>query len=327
MLNLYKLEIFNAVAMEGSFSRAARRLLLTQPAVSQHIRDLEESLGNPLFQRGARGVSLTSAGEVLLDYTRCILRMVAEAESAIAALSQTPLGPVTIGATPGVGVYLLPGWIRAFRQRYEHLPVTLRTDTTTRVAADLLAGRLNLGFVEGEIDPEPPLQALSLREISLCVVVGKSHSWWERAQVSIGELDGQEFIARTAGSHTRLWTDQLFTRHKVTPRIVAEFDNPEAIKQAVAAGMGIAILPDWTVADGWASGRAIPLQGIELRRTLKLLWSAGQPIPLGARAFLALLADQFPSLVQAGFPGDALSLRLPARDEYRASLDCRGVHD
>jgi DNA-binding transcriptional LysR family regulator len=83
MLSLYKLEIFNAVVQEGSFSRAAQRLYLTQPAVSQHIQSLESSLGTRLFKRGRRGVQLTPAGEMLHDYTRCIMRLLAEAESAI----------------------------------------------------------------------------------------------------------------------------------------------------------------------------------------------------------------------------------------------------
>jgi len=296
MLSLYKLEIFNSVAREGSFSRAAKRLLLSQPAVSQHVRELEASLGVGLFRRGNRGVTLTPAGEMLLEYTHSILKLVAEAETAIAHLAQLSAGPVSIGATPGVGVYLLPGWMQAFRQRYEGISITLRTDTTAGIAGELQAGRLDLGFVEGEIAPQPPLNILTLQEIELRVVVGERHAWWEREQVEVAELGGQDFIARPGGSHTRSWTDQLFSRHNISPRIVAEFDNPEAIKQAVAAGMGIAILPEWNLRDGWSAVRAIPIQGLELRRTLKLLWSAEQPIKPGARAFLALLRGQFPGL-------------------------------
>lgn len=98
MLSLYKLEIFNTVAIEGSFSKAADRLLLTQPAISQHIRDLENSLGRTLFERGNRGVMLTAAGETLLDYTRCILRMVTDAENALANLSEIKSGQNPVSA-------------------------------------------------------------------------------------------------------------------------------------------------------------------------------------------------------------------------------------
>ena len=167
MLNLYKLEIFNTVAMEGNFSRAAERLLLTQPAVSQHMRDLEEILGTELFVRGPRGVRLTAAGETLLDYTRCILRLLSEAENAVANLQGLQNGQILIGSTPGASVYLLPVWIQAFHQRFPDLTILLRTDVTPSLAAELKAGRIDLAFVEGEIDVEPPMKALVLRDIPL----------------------------------------------------------------------------------------------------------------------------------------------------------------
>lgn len=319
MLSLYKLEIFNTVAMEGSFSRAAGKLLLTQPAVSQHIRDLENSLGTELFQRSNRGAVLTIAGEMLLDYTRCILRLLVEAENAVAGLSQATSGQLTLGATPGVGVYLLPLWIQSFRQRYPEVSTNLRTDTTARLAAEVVDGKIDISFVEGEISPAPPLNIVVLREIELCVVVGEGHPWWNAQEVSLPELDGQAFIARPVGSHTRSWTDQLFARHGISPHIVAEFDHPEAIKHAVAAGMGISILPDWAFTG--AEVRGVPIAGFDLRRTLKLLWSENSPLKPATRAFLAHLTDTFPPLAQLVAQGGELF--LPARQDYRASLNCR----
>jgi DNA-binding transcriptional LysR family regulator len=321
MLNLYKLEVFNTVAMEGSFSRAAGRLLLTQPAVSQHIRDLEYKLGTELFQRSNRGATLTPAGEMLLDYTRCILRLLVEAEHAVANLSQVAHGQLALGATPGVGIYLLPLWIQSFRQRFPEVSANLRTEITARLAAEVVDGKIDLGFVEGEISPEPPLNILVLREIELFVVVGEGHPWWDAREVSLTDLDGQTFIARPAGSHTRSWTDQLFSRHEISPQIVAEFDNPEAIKQAVAAGMGISILPDWAFTGSGVRG--VPIQGFDLRRTLKLLWSENKPLKPAARAFLAHLADTFPILAQLVAQGGEIF--LPARQDYRASVDCRST--
>lgn len=321
MLNLYKLEVFNAVAMEGSFSRAAERLLLSQPAVSQHIRDLESSLNAELFRRTNRGAILTPAGEVLLDYTRCILRMLAEAEIAVTNLDQAARGQLTLGATPGVGIYLLPRWIQSFHRRFPQVSAQLHTGTTARLADDAIAGKVDLGFVEGEISSESPLKVLALREIELRVVVGAGHPWSGAPHVSISDLDGQAFIARAVGSHTRSWMDQLFNRHGVMPQIVAEFDNPEAIKQAVAAGMGISILPEWAFTGSGQGVRGVPIQGFDLRRTLKLLWSESAPMKPAVRAFLVHLADEFPALAQLAAQGG--ELYLPARSDYRASLNCR----
>lgn len=314
MLTLYKLEIFHTVTEEGSFSRAANRLRLTQPAVSQHIRDLEKKLGRELFRRSNRGVKLTPAGELLLDYTRCVLRMLAEAESAIASLEELSSGQITLGATPGVGVYLLPGWVQSFRERFPQVMVTLKTDTTAGISAQVLDGRLDLGLVEGELSIAPPLNSISLQEIELRVVVGDRHEWWDESEVALSNLDGQPFIARPQGSHTRAWTDQLFARGGISPRIVAEFDNPEAILQAVAAGVGISLLPDWAVPDEQSGARVrkIRVQGASLNRTLRLIWTENRARSSAAQAFLAHLSETFPKLSQLLAAGGVTGPRLHA---------------
>jgi len=320
MLSLYKLEVFNTVAAEGSFSRAAKRLLLTQPAVSQHIRDLESALGQQLFARGNRGVTLTPAGELLLDYTRCILRMLSEAENALTAFNVHSSGPLTIGATPGVGVYLLPGWIQQFRRRYPEIKAVLRTGSTSQIADEVRDGRLDFGLIEGELFPDPPLQVLPFQNIELRLIVSEGHPLARLPTVAITDLDRQAFIARPISSHTRQWTDQLFAQNGVTPEVVAEFDNPEAILQAVAAGLGVSLLPEWTLPPG-SSGilRAIPVAGASLQRTLKLLWNDILPFRPPSQAFLSHLVELYPVLSQAlNLTGPELS----ERSDYRASRNC-----
>lgn len=330
MLSLYKLEIFNTVAMEGSFSKAARRLLLTQPAISQHVRDLESSLHIPLFKRGAQGVSLTPAGEVLLDYTRCILKMLAEAESAILSLGEHGRVQVSIGATPGAAVYLLPSWVRSFYQRFQGAGASLHTDTTHKIVADIRSEKLDIGFVEGEFNVEPPIRTLALQEIRLLVVVPARHPWSSQDEISIQALESQPFITRDRGSQTRSWIDQLFEKSGVRPRLIAEFDNPEAIKQAVASGLGITILPEWAIdesrqgGDGDGEGvRALKIKDAELIRTLKLVWNENAPLQPVTRAFLSFLAEQYPILGAFIAANEGVELALPRREEYRASRACR----
>ncbi len=324
MLSLYKLEIFNTVAMVGSFSQAAERLMLTQPAVSQHIRDLEAGLETQLFKRGFRGVTLTAAGEVLLDYTRCILRMVADAESAVANLDGLASGQVMIGATPGAGVYWVPGWIQGFQKLYPNLATIVSTATTAKIASDLLAEKLDVGFVEGELVVEPPLEMLVLQEIELFVVIGAGHPWWGQTDISLEALDGVPFITRLSGSHTRSWVDKLLHQEGVSPRIIAEFDNPEAIKQAVASGMGVTILPEWAVAPDQLSGRlqALPIKDFRLRRTLKIVWNDTVHLKPVVKAFLSHMAGQYPQLgrlVGVGAPSEG---DFPGREGYLASRMC-----
>jgi DNA-binding transcriptional LysR family regulator len=330
MLSLYKLEIFNTVAMEGSFSKAARRLLLTQPAISQHVRDLEASLHIRLFNRETQGVTLTPAGEVLLDYTRCILKMLAEAESAILSLGKHGRAQVSIGATPGAAVYLLPGWVRAFYQRFQGAGASLQTDITNRLVAGILSQKMDIGFVEGEFKAEPPIRTLALQEIRLFVVVPVGHPWSSQDEISIQALEGQPFITRDKGSQTRSWSDQLFEKSGIRPHLIAEFDNPEAIKQAVVSGMGITILPEWAIYEGKPGHKrvgsevhALRLKDAEMVRTLKLVWNENVPLQPVTRAFLSFLAEQYPVLGAFIAANEGVELALPRREEYRASRACK----
>jgi DNA-binding transcriptional LysR family regulator len=324
MLNLYKLEIFNMVAMLGSFSQAAERLMLTQPAVSQHIRDLEASLDTRLFRRGYRGVTLTEPGEILLDYTRCILRLVSEAESAISNLDSFVSGQVLIGATPGASVYWVPGWVQGFQELYKNFSSVVTTGTTGKIASELLNEKLDIGFVEGELVVERPLEMLVMQEIELFVVVGAGHKWWQKTDILLEALEDIPFIARLSGSHTRSWVDKLLHSHGVTPRVIAEFDNPEAIKQAVASGMGVTILPEWAVAPDQLSGRlrALPIRNFKLRRNLKVVWNDAIPMKQVVRAFLSHLAGQYPQLSKMVATGEAQDGNFPSREGYLASRLC-----
>ncbi|MCC7450846.1 MAG: LysR family transcriptional regulator [Anaerolineae bacterium] len=299
MLSLYKLEVFSAVVESGSFSGAADRLYLTQPAVSQHIQDLEARLGVKLFKRGRRGVSLTAAGETLRDYTSCILRLVAEAESAVTNVEQLSGGQIRIGATPGAGMYLLPDWMRAFQRRFPNLAISLTTDVTAQVIAGILNHTLDMGFIEGEPDNNGRLAQLVLQEVSQYVIVGQGHDWCGRETIAIHDLNGQPFITRTRNSQTRAWLDQLMNEYGVTVNVVAEFDNPEAIKQAVISGMGLAIMPEYVVRRerDLRLLRAVPVADAALVRTLKLVWDGQSPFKPAARAFLTHLSSQFPQVL------------------------------
>lgn len=299
MLSLYKLEVFAAVVEAGSFSKAGERLYLTQSAISQHIQDLETHLGTRLFKRGRRGVTLTPAGEILLDYTSSILGLIKEAESAVTNVEQLESGHLHIGATPGADVYLVPDWIGAFQHRFPQLTVSLTTNVTTEIVAEVLDHTLELGFVEGELAADVRLDRVVLQEVEQLVIVGRGHPWFNRRTLSITHLQGQPFIARLRNSHTRAWLEQLLHKHDIVLNIVAEFANPEAIKRAVSAGMGISILPEYVVRHELTLDliHALPLQDVSPRRSIKLIWEGSEPFSPITKAFLAHLSSQFPLLL------------------------------
>lgn len=298
MLSLHKLEVFITVVDAGSFSAAAERLYLTQSAVSQHIHDLESSLGTRLFERGPRGVRLTSAGETLRDYARSILGLLIEAENAVADVSGMTRGQIRLGATPGVSGYLLPEWIQAFRARYPRLMVSLTTGVTAEVSAGLLSRALDIGLIEGELPPNPAVSVLELETVRQWVVVGRGHPWHGRAAVRAAELNGQAFIMRPPQSQTRLWLNRILGEQAISPVVAAELDSVEAIKQAVIADVGIAVLPEYVLSREREQGllSLVAVSDAPFERHLKLAWDQGRPFSPMTRAFLALLAERFPAL-------------------------------
>ncbi|MFN7209338.1 MAG: LysR family transcriptional regulator [Aggregatilineales bacterium] len=302
MLDLYKLRIFMAVVQEGSFRGAAERLYITQSAISQHIKDLETGLGRRLFERGWRGVSLTAHGELLHSYAQRIFDLVAEAENALTNLENLPEGKLSLGATPGVGIYLAPDWIGRFRSRYAQFSVSLQTGVTAQVVGDVLAQRLELGFVEGELEAHqhPRLGSCILQEVPQMVIVGEKHAWWRAESVRLEQLRDQPFIVRPPNSQSRIWLEQTLRAHGIEPHISAEFDNIESTKRAVAAGVCITILPRYVVQSEIGQGilRALPIAGDPLRRTLKLVWDQSAHFTPIARAFLETLREDYPSLAE-----------------------------
>lgn len=325
MLSLHKLEIFNAVVEAGSFTRAADRLYLTQSAVSQHIQDLEASLGTKLFERRARGVELTSAGRVLQDYVRCILNLLAEAENAITQVEHLSGGQIRVGATPGVGGYLLPEWMQAFRSQYPQLTVVLITDVTAEIVNRVLNRALDVGFVEGELEGQPALHTLDLQAIPQYVVIGRSHVWYGRSSLAAYELDGQSCVVRPPPSQTRIWLDGVLARWGVKPMIVAELDSLEAIKQALIAGMGFSILPEYVVRRECELGilSALPVHDAPLQRTLRLIWDGRRPLNPVSRAFLRHLSGVFPPLLKLAAGLDDRAVRDHLDVDQTALTACR----
>lgn len=300
MIDLHKLHIFHTVAQEGSFSAAAKRLYITQSAVSQHMKDLEASLGQTLFRRGWRGVQLTPSGDVLADYARRVFDLLAQAEDVLVDVGQIERGKISLGATPGVAVYLAPNWVQQFRTFYPRLTIALNTGVTGQIVADVLAHRIDLGIIEGELDElsHHRLLHLVLESVEQMVVVGFKHPLWDAPIVKPVELNRQSFIVRQQNSQSRIWLERTLKRHGIEPMISAEFDNLESMKRAVAAGTCLAVLPPYVVQSEVEQHllRRIPVEGQPFIRDMKLIWDRELHWSPVVRAFTAYLSEQYPGL-------------------------------
>ncbi len=281
MLNLHQLLIFQTVASERSISRAAEALFISQPAVSQHIKALEKDLGVTLFERSRKGVRLTTAGKILLEYTQELLQLSQEARAAVkkaAANDQAAVAHVHVGATPGVGSYLLPDWIKFFYGHHEGIVLSIKIASTPelvhQVASLQLAFAVSGDYLEGSLVDVTPLW----REEAV-IVVGEGHPWWGKPFIHAESLNRQAFIMREESSLARAWEMQSLAAFGITPQAVAEFTSPAAIKQAVMANMGIALLPCFSVQQEVRMGQLYPVRLHEgaLQRSLHLLWMPGAP--------------------------------------------------
>lgn len=296
MLDLHKLRIFIQVSQAGSFSAAADTLLMTQSGVSQHIQELESTLGTRLFERKPRGVALTATGQTLLDYAEQILALVNEAENAVADVAKLTGGVIRVGATPGVGMYVLPAWTATFRVKYPHIHIELATRTTGEILAGLRSGQIDLGVIEGEPDEgHAGFSVRVLQDVEQWLVIGPSHGWWDRASIRISELAGETLITRQRGSASRVWLDDVLRRNNVRCRIAAEFDNVESIKRAVGGSTAVSVLPRYTIEQEERLGllKAVHVDGATMQRTIRAVWNANSPLNPATNAFLNHVAGEF----------------------------------
>lgn len=300
MLNLYKLEIFYIAAIRGSFSATADQLYMTQSAVSQHIQELEASLGVKLFKRGRRGVTLTTRGQTLFEYTERLLALATEAENKVADVANLSEGTANIGATPTIGTYLVPDWLQTFRQQYQNLTVSLTTAITDTIINDVQSLKLDLAFIEGEIQSSNyiDLQTFKLDTIQWYVVVAPSHPWWDEDSITFDKLNQCGFVMRQRGSHTRAWIDSLFSEYQIKPRITAEFDNPESIKQALKSGDNVTLLPQYTLQRELEAYqlKLIKIGDVITTRDLRLIWNGKRPFSPISRAFISYMKTHYPNI-------------------------------
>ncbi len=290
------MRVFLAVAEHGSFNRAAEALLLTQPAVSHHVRRLEAQLGTALFERSPQGVRLTPAGETLLRYARVARWVLLAAESSIMEVDRQARHSLTLGVTPTISTHCLPRWLAAFHQHYPRVHIRVHTNTTPRLVLQVARNELPLAIIEGELPAEETVDFWVLERMEFLIVAPARAPWTQQTRLPLAALDGQPLVTRAPGTSTRAWLDRVLAEHGARPRIVAELDSPDAIQRAVAQGLGVALLPRCMLNPATPGLHLIEVQGTPPIRYLKALWPKHLPLHPLARAFLETLREGYPAL-------------------------------
>jgi DNA-binding transcriptional LysR family regulator len=291
-MELYQLEYFLEAARQRNFTRAAAHLHLAQAALSEQIRKLESELGTPLFNRGRRETVLTSAGETLRQHAEALLERAEAAKRAVQDLISLRGGRLTIGAIPSVSACLLPAAIAAFRKLHLLVELALFEGTSEIVAQWVESGRVEFGIVQlptgsGSFDEHP------LFVEPFVVLISKNHSLAKQKTIALAKLADEPFILYKGRAR-----DTALTACRTAgfePRIACESSELETIRSLVAAGLGIAILPQLATRQATPGCAVVRLRDDPVERQVALLTRTGHSTSPSAAAFREILKRHGPT--------------------------------
>lgn len=292
MIENFRLRVFRIVAKHLNFSRAAEELLLTQPAVTQQIKALEDEFGVPLFDRGGGRIRLTPGGEALAPFADRMSALSEEALRAVAAAYGEQSGELAVGASQTIAQYLLPALIAAFRKSHPKVRVTALTGNTDAMLEALIAGRIQLALIEGP-EGRKDLHIEPFMEDHMVLVVPPGHEWAEQ-EITAAMLKREPLLMREFGSGSRRVVEHALAAKGLKPKDIQagmEFDSTEGLLSAVEAGLGVTFVSRWAVRNQLALGtlKLAHAKDLNLARRFSLARALG-PEPKGnVEAFRALL--------------------------------------
>jgi DNA-binding transcriptional LysR family regulator len=297
-MDLRRLEIFAKVAELGSFSRAAEALFLTQPTISEHVRALEDELGVQLLDRLGRGATPTRAGQLLLGYARRMLTLSREAHQALERFQGRMSGELVVGGSTIPGEYVLPALIGQFKQKYPDISISLLIGSTRQVSDWLDDGRVEVGIV-GARPGSRTLEAKELMADELVVVVPATHPWAARRTATLADLQKEPMVVRERGSGSREAFEHALQEAGVSLanlRIVGEMGSTQAVKQAVRAGVGIALISKRAVEDECRAGllACVKVKDLRVERAFHLVTHRDRTRSPLAQAFVEFIESQPP---------------------------------
>jgi DNA-binding transcriptional LysR family regulator len=275
-INLHQLRIFQAVAEHGGYSRAAAVLFLSQPGVSLQVKALERSIGLPLFEKVGRTLHLTEAGRELLGYSERIFALLDETRLVMEELGGGRRGTVKVAASTTAGIYVVPPALGAFHRQSPGVTLTLDVLNRFTVQKKLLDNEVDLA-VMGLIEDTHDLEVATFVPNELVVIGSPRHPFASRTNIPLDELAGDTFLLREAGSGTRIDTERLLAARGLRPHVGMELRSSGAIKQAIAADLGIAVMPLAALELELAAGRLVLLEviGFPVHRHWSLARRAG----------------------------------------------------
>jgi DNA-binding transcriptional LysR family regulator len=289
-VNLHHLAVFHAVAEEGSVSKGAQRLLVSQPAVSKQIRDFERSLKTALFDRLPRGLRLTEAGKMLAEHARRIFAATADAERALDELNGLVRGRLAVGASTTIGVYMLPDLFMRFRQAHPAIDISLALGTSDGIQELLLTGAIDIGLTEAPVASDS-FESAMFMEDELVAIAPPGHALARKRKITAEMICREPFVVRETGSQSKSLVERTLADRGLSVRPTMSLGSTEAIKRAVAAGLGVAIVSRLTVGLEQKAGRLtiVRVADLRIRRPLYKVILRGSHASRSVAAFGSML--------------------------------------
>jgi DNA-binding transcriptional LysR family regulator len=289
-MEIRQLEIFRALAEELHFTRAAERVHCVQSNVTNRIRALEDELGTPLFNRLSKRITLTDSGRRILPYVERVLSTIEEARK-VARSGSAPAGRLLIGSSESTLTYRLPHVLSTFREQCPEVELSFRPYVHETLLQSIESGTLDLAVCMVNAVDDERLKSMWLRAEKLVFIVGNGHPLSTKTKSQLQDLNGQTILVTEAGCAYRKQLTQLLSRLNIQPSNTIEFSSVEAIKECVALGMGVALLPHVVAADDLAKNRlkALAWAGLETHIGTYAVWHKDKWISPTLAAFIAVL--------------------------------------
>ena len=288
-MDLASLQVFQTVARERSFSRAAEKLYRTQPAVSIAMRKLEDWVGQPLFVRGSGARTLTDAGMLLSEYADRMLNLREEIRKGMQELRELERGQISLGVNESAIHALLPA-LDLYRQIHPGIHIRVHRVFSRDVPREVMNHHLDIGVIS-YLPEERELEAVEFRRDSLVMVVWPGHKLARREEVDVRELGEETFVAHLVESAYRQRVVQMFARHHVALKMAVELPTIESIKLFVEMKKGVAIVPRMCVERELVNGdlRALRIRQMRLTRTLYLVFRRDRPLTAAAQGLVEVI--------------------------------------
>lgn len=291
-LNLHLLRLFTAVVRTGNFSRAGELLHISQPAISKGVRDFELQVGCRLLDRTPKGVRPTREGMALFRHAETIFAAERAAEDELTSLLNLDSGSLRVGASTTIATYLIPEYLGAFHHAHPGIDLHVVSANTSDIAGLMLAHEIEIALVEGPVS-DGDLLSEAWRTDAMGLITAPTHPFALAGEgpIDVRLLEHELLIVREPGSGTREVVASALAGYGVEPKRTLEIGSTEAIKQAVASEVGVAIVSLSTIADQLELGRlkVIPIRNVRIERTLWQLKSPGRLETPAASAFERIL--------------------------------------